>query len=311
MNLNDKIMDEDGYRVVYSKYDYALLRVSKEKICMNDELALLVTIPRQSGNQRLVRLSYDNILSSTKSICKCLDITYNDVAITSMPMSYVYGMFVLNTHLYKKATIILNTECYYTEKFWKHFQMYGGTSFSGVPYMYEILIAKGVFNNDMKNLKNMTVSGGKLGYTDEKYLIKYAEKYNKRITVMYGYAEATAQICYRPYQDISRKIGSIGIAIPDGSMWLENQQRDIVDKPFIHGDIIYGGRNVCMGYAYNYKDLEKGDVNNGIFRTGDIGYIDENGYFYILDRSNGSENVDDRRFKLKEMERQLREKYYV
>lgn len=104
-------------------------------------------------------------------------------------------------------------------------------------------------------------------------------------------------------------MGSIGIAIPGGSMWLENQKGDIVSSPYNHGEIVYSGENVSMGYAHNYNDLVKGNTNRGVLRTGDVGYIDEDGYFYILDRCDGSIKVNGKRLDLRDMEKMLEERY--
>lgn len=297
------------YRQVYSKHGYVLLMVSEQKVKLNSELAMLLTTSGTTGSRKLVRLSYSNILSNTKSICKYLEIKDNDRAITSLPMSYTYGLSVINTHLYCRATILLTDMQIYTSEFWEYFIRNGGTSFSGVPYMYEMLIKLGMLRSNIESIEMMTVAGGKLSINDEKYLLKYAEEYHKKLIVMYGQTEATARISYRPYEDMSRKMGSIGIAIPGGSMWLENQKGDLVNKPYNNGEIVYSGENVSMGYAHNYSDLVKGNTNRGVLRTGDVGYIDEDGYFYILDRCDGSIKVNGRRLDLRDMEKMLEERY--
>lgn len=299
----------ERYQEVYSKYGYVLLSVSGQQVRLNSKLALLLTTSGTTGSRKLVRLSYANIASNTRSICKYLEINESDRAVTSLPMSYTYGLSVINTHLYSKATILLTERQIYTKEFWEYFRNNKGTSFSGVPYMYEMLIKMGMFNEDIETLKVMTSAGGKLSINDEKYLLNYAQEYVKKLIVMYGQTEATARISYRPYEDMNRKMGSIGIAIPGGSMWLENQKGDIVNKPYNNGEIIYKGENVSMGYAYNYTDLVKGNTNRGVLHTGDIGYIDEDGYFYILDRCDGSIKVNGKRLDLKDMERMLAEKY--
>lgn len=306
---NNRNVLKEQYQPVYSKYGYVLLHISQKRISMHDELAFLLTTSGTTGNRKLVRLSYKNLTCNTKSICKYLKISNKDIAITSLPMSYTYGLSVINTHLYKGATILLTEKAVYTHEFWEHFHKYRATTFSGVPFMYEMMIKFGVLNDNIESLTTFTVAGGKLSITEESNLLKYAEKFNKKVIVMYGQTEATARISYRPYKDMLTKMGSIGIPIPGGSMWLENQHGDMIMEPYNHGEITYQGDNVCMGYSYNYRDLIKGYENKDILHTGDIGYIDEDGYFYVLDRCDGSIKLNGHRVDLKDMEKMLREKY--
>lgn len=76
-----------------------------------------------------------------------------------------------------------------------------------------------------------------------------------------------------PPHQISSKIGSIGISIPNGSLSLDHEQQ-----------LIYEGPNVMLGYAECREDLNKGDELKGKLFTGDIAEIDEDGYFYIIGR---------------------------
>src|SRR5664279_5877092 len=72
--------------------------------------------------------------------------------------------------------------------------------------------------------------------------------------VMYGQTEATARISYVPFEQVGRKIGSVGIAIPEGSLTVDEDT----------GELIYCGPNVMMGYAESREDLAKGDELHGV-----------------------------------------------
>src|SRR5664279_1985389 len=113
--------------------------------------------------------------------------------------------------------------------------------------------------------------------------------------VMYGQTEATARISYVPFEQLGNKVGSVGIAIPYGSV--------TVDEPT--GELVYRGPNVMMGYAECREDLAKGDELQGVLRTGDLARQDADGYFYITGRLKRFLKLFGKRFSLDEMEKIL------
>jgi acyl-CoA synthetase (AMP-forming)/AMP-acid ligase II len=100
---------------------------------------------------------------------------------------------------------------------------------------------------------------------------------------MYGQTEATARISYVPAETLREKIGSIGIPIPGGEIKIVNDGIEITTPTEI-GEIVYRGENVMLGYAENRKDLSKGDELGGLLYTGDLGYKDNEGFFYVTGR---------------------------
>lgn len=189
---------------------YVLYKVSDTKADIHDELALLLPTSGSTGGNRMVRISYKNLEANTKDIASYLNISGKDRAATSLPMNYTYGLSVINTHLYKRAVLLLTSYRAYTKEFWDFFYAHGGTSFAGVPYIYEMLKKIGFTKLNLPTLKTMTVAGGKIGLEDEKYYIDYAYKNNKQFIVMYGQTEATARISYRPAKMMKEKINMHG-----------------------------------------------------------------------------------------------------
>jgi acyl-CoA synthetase (AMP-forming)/AMP-acid ligase II len=110
---------------------------------------------------------------------------------------------------------------------------------------------------------------------------------------MYGQTEATARIAYVPWQKLPGKIGSIGIAIPGGTLSVDETT----------GELLYSGPNVMLGYAENREDLAKGDELRGQLRTGDLARRDEDGYHYIEGRLKRILKVYGNRISLDEIER--------
>ena len=102
----NRVQDFDG-ETVYSLDDYVLVKTQyKKDYTLFSELALLLSTSGTTGSPKLVRLSYKNLLSNTKSICEYLKLGSDSRAITTLPMNYSFGLSILNTHLYNQGSII-------------------------------------------------------------------------------------------------------------------------------------------------------------------------------------------------------------
>jgi len=96
------IGDFSDCKQLYHYRNYVLLRTSfTASYPLHDELALLLTTSGSTGSQKLVRQSYKNIISNANSIAEYLCITAGDRSITTMPMSYTYGLGRFNCLDYK------------------------------------------------------------------------------------------------------------------------------------------------------------------------------------------------------------------
>jgi long-chain acyl-CoA synthetase len=109
---------------------------------------------------------------------------------------------------------------------------------------------------------------------------------------MYGQTEATARIAYLPFERLGEKVGSIGVAIPSGSLGVDEET----------GELEYRGPNVMLGYAERLEDLAKGDELDGVLKTGDLARRDEDGFFYITGRLKRFLKLFGKRFNLDEVE---------
>lgn len=261
----------------------------------NENVALLLSTSGSTGSPKLVALSYDALQSNAESICEYLSLNNNDRGFCSMPLSYSYGLSILNSHLNINASIVLTNKTPFDKDFIFKFESNNCTSISGVPFLHEALLRTGFYNNNYPSLRMITQAGGNLKERFKKKLMLYSETYNKEFFVMYGQTEATARISYVPPHKLKDKMSSIGIAIPGGNLRLSNDS-----------EIIYSGENVMMGYVETFDDFAKLKALPEL-RTGDLGYVDEEGYFFITGRAKRFIKIAGFRYNLDEIELHLSE----
>lgn len=274
-------------------------RADKEAVAMHNSLALLLNTSGSTGSPKLVRLSRENLQANAASIASYLNLSATERPITSLPMSYSYGLSVINSHLSAGATLVLTDHGVLRREFWDIIDECSCTSFAGVPYTYQMLLQTGLLNKRGATLRTLTQAGGALAEAHIRQMYQLATKRGLKFFVMYGQTEATARISYVPFESLSKKAGSIGIAIPDGSLHVD---RDT-------GELVYLGPNVMLGYAERLQDLAKGDECDGALRTGDLARQDEDGFFYITGRLKRFLKLFGKRFNLDEVEQIVQRRF--
>lgn len=281
-------VSEIGGETIYTYQEYSLQQMAYDEPItdksINPELQLCLTTSGSTGSPKLVRLSERNLESNAESIAQYLNITENERPITSLPMYYSYGMSVINSHLIKGATILLTDKAVMQREFWSFLKEQKATSIAGVPYTYEMLKRLRFFRMDLPELKTMIQAGGKLNAAYVKEYVDFAEQNNKEFIVMYGQTEAAPRMSYLPFDKAVEKNASIGIAIPGGELSVIDGDGNTITTPYVDGELLYKGENVCLGYAESRADLLKVDKNEGVLHTGDVAQFDADGYFYITGR---------------------------
>lgn len=265
---------------------------------LHPDLALLLSTSGSTGSPKLVRLSHANLQSNAESIAGYLDIGEDDRAITTLPMSYCYGLSVINSYLLRGASLVLTGLSVVDTCFWELFRRHRVTSFAAVPYTFELLDRVGFADMELPSLRYITQAGGRLAPATVE---RYAEQGRRRgweLFVMYGQTEATARMAYLPPGLAASRPGAIGIPVPGGSF-------RIVPVPGLEeGELVYTGPNVMLGYAESPEDLALGRTVHEL-RTGDLARLDSSGLYEVVGRRSRFVKIVGLRVDLGQVERIL------
>lgn len=269
-------------------------KIDKKNKIINKKNSIILTTSGTTSNPKLVRLSNHNLLTNTKQIINYLKIKKKDVTITTLPMAYSYGLSILNTHLEVGGSVIINKDPIFSKNFWKKTNDYKVCSFGTVPAVYQYL-QKIDFEKFIGNsLKYLTVAGGKTDKSTLKYLYKICKKRGIKFFVMYGQTEASPRMSYFDLTKYPKKIESIG--------------KPLINTKFkiYKNELIFMGDNVSLGYAKNLKDLKKGDENKGRIKTGDLGFKDNENFYFLTGRKKRISKLFGLRINLDDIEKILK-----
>jgi acyl-CoA synthetase (AMP-forming)/AMP-acid ligase II len=302
VSRNSDLFNEK-WKVIHSNRSYQLLeRTDQFEHSFHPDLALLLMTSGSTGSPILVRVSYKNLIENANSISQSLGISQHDIPITTLPMNYTYGLSIINSHLLNGCQIVLTEESILSKNFWDLINAKRATTFSGVPYTFQMLRRLGFEKMYLPNISKITQAGGKLDLSMVKYFAEACADRGIQFFVMYGQTEATARMSCLPAKDALRKAGSIGVPISNGSFYLLDNVENVISVSDEVGELYYKGPNVSMGYANALSDFSKGDENEGVLATGDLAKMDEDGYYYIVGRKKRFIKIFGNRISLDEVE---------
>ncbi|MCH5275685.1 MAG: AMP-binding protein [Lachnospiraceae bacterium] len=274
----------DGETIMLEQYGYALVGTGLTPYPMYEELSLLLTTSGSTGSPKLVRHSYNNLEAQARNISAFFELDDTERPMLDLPINYTMGLSVLNSHLYSGATVLLTNLNVLSPEYWGFFKKEKATSFTNVPYGYEILKKLRFFRMDLPSLRLITQGGGKLNEELQREFAEYAEKTGRKFILTYGQTEGSARMAYLPAEYAKEKCGSIGKAIPNGRLYLVDDEGNEITEPDVIGEMVYEGPNVTLGYAQSGEDLLLGDERHGVLPTGDMVKKDADGFFYIVGR---------------------------
>lgn len=293
---------DTNYEICVEFEGYILIKLPSTQAAIDNNIRLLLSTSGSTGSPKAVKLTEKNLVANGLAIVQYLNLTQNEVPITSLPLNYSFGLSVINSHVLVGAKIAVSEHSLLKKEFWEFIGKIGVTSFAGVPYHYELLKKLDFFGKRLPKLSTLTQAGGRLSPDLQQEFAKNCNSSGRRFFIMYGQTEAAPRISYLPHDLASKKIGCVGAAVPGGKLWLENSEGQVIDDIDVEGELVYQGDNVFAGYATSRADLSSCDEKNRTLRTGDIAKRDVDGHYYITGRIQRFLKMFGRRINLADIE---------
>ncbi len=268
------------------------------------DLAAIIYTSGSTGAPRGAMLSHLNIRSNTESIVEYLHLTAADRVLCVLPFYYVYGLSLLHTHVAVGGSVIVETRFAFPNVALDAMRTHGATGFAGVPSTFALLMHRSNLTTmEFPHLRYVTQAGGGM---PPARIREWLEKGPKAaFYVMYGATEASARLTYLEPGDLERKLGSIGRAIPNVEMLVVNDEGRVA-APGETGELVARGSNISQGYWNDPMATAERFGPLG-YRTGDLGYADDEGFLYLVGRKHDMIKVGAHRVGAKEIEDVLNE----
>ena len=283
---------ESDYELAEPADDYWVLRRRRcAQEPLHPSLSLVLSTSASTGSPKAARLSTSSLAASAAQVAQALAVTPGDRALLSLPLSYVYGLSVLNSSLYAGGALVVAKGTFADRGFYAKVASVGVSTIPCVVQSFEYMRRLQIDAGHLPTLRRLTHSGSAL---DPQLLAWIYDRFGRHgvdIYLMYGQTEACGRISVLPPQALPERDRSVGRALPLGTISMGEQ-----------GEIIYRGPGVMLGYARSRDDLALGDTLGGVLHTGDLGHLDEEGYLFITGRSSRYCKVFGRRVSLDDIE---------
>jgi long-chain acyl-CoA synthetase len=249
-----------------------------------DDTALFQYTGGTTGVPKAAMLSHYNLVVNTIQMRRWLTVAKegDECMVGALPFFHVYGMTCeMSLAVYLGGQLVILPDPRDAVHLMKTIERLGGTIVPGVPAMYVRMINHpDVLRYDLRSVK-VCVSGA--APLPMEVQIRFGEISGGRLVEGYGLTEAAPVTHCNPISG-ERKAGSIGIPLPDVNAKIVDYET-LVEKPVGEaGELWLRGPQVMKGYWNQPEETRKAITEDGWLRTGDIARMDDEGYFYIVDR---------------------------
>jgi long-chain acyl-CoA synthetase len=272
--------------------DSSVLSPANPDISLDSE-AIIIYTSGTTGKPKGCLLTHGNLIANARQISDWLGFTKDDRLLSIMPLFHMNAVSVTTmAALYAGGSTVVSPK-FSASRFWQIISDFQVTSFGSVATMLSMLLStypEGV----PKGLKTGQLRFAMCGSAPvpAEVLKRFEATFSCLVIEGYGLSESTCRSTFNP-PDERRRAGSCGLAIGNEMKVVDEEDREVANGE--RGEIVLRGENILKGY-YKNEEATATAFRDGWFHTGDIGYRDADGFFYIVDRKSdmiirGGENI--------------------
>jgi long-chain acyl-CoA synthetase len=286
------VIEFDDEKRATEAYAQEAVALPEVELGLDDE-AIIIYTSGTTGKPKGCLLTHGNLIANARQISLWLGFTERDRLLTIMPLFHMNAVSVTTlTPLYAGGSTVVSPK-FSASRFWKIISDYQITSFGSVATMLSMLLETypdGVPQGLNTSQLRFAMCGS--APVPAEVMKRFEERFRCLVIEGYGLSESTCRSTFNP-PDERRRPGSCGLPIGNEMKVVDDEDQEVADGQL--GEIVLRGENILKGYFKNPEATERA-FRNGWFHTGDVGYRDPEGFFYIVDRKSdmiirGGENI--------------------
>jgi oxalate---CoA ligase len=246
-----------------------------------EHVALLLHTSGTTSRPKLVPLSAANLTISAAHIARALALSPADLCLNIMPLFHVHGLMAAVLATLRAGAGVACTDGVYADRFFDWLSEFRPTWYTAVPTMHQRLLGRARDHAPIAGRASLRFVRSSSAALPSSVRAELEQLFGAPVIEAYGMTEASHQVASEPLPPARRKPGSVGPAAGPEIAIIDETGRFLA--PGGHGEVVIRGPNVMQGYVSN-PAADAAAFTDGWLRTGDQGWLDEEGYLFLTGR---------------------------
>lgn len=246
-----------------------------------DDVALVLYTSGTTSRPKLVPLTHANLWTSAIYMKKTYELDESDRCLNVLPLFHIHGLAVAFLAPLAAGGSVVCTPSFDAARFFGWLDSFTPTWYSAVPTMHLAILGETEANQAILSRHSLQFICSQSAALPAPVLIRLEQAFGTPVLESYGLTETSSHVAGNRLPPQKRKMGSVGKAAGP-EMAIMDEASNLVPAT-LTGEIVVRGENIFLGYDRNPKANTE-SFAGGWFRTGDQGYLDEDGYLFITGR---------------------------
>lgn len=246
-----------------------------------NDIALVLHTSGTTSRPKLVPLSHRNLCASARHICATLQLTPHDRSLNIMPLFHIHGLIAGLLASLAAGGSVVCAPGLIAPNFFAWLAEFRPTWYTAVPTMHQTILARASTHREILSHHSLRLIRSSSAPLPAPVLSELERVFNVPVLEAYGMTEAAHQMASNPPLPYERKLRSVGRAAGP-QVEIMDDSGNILTADEI-GEVVVRGPNVMTGYENN-SEANGHAFTHGWFRTGDLGYLDSEGYLFLTGR---------------------------